>query len=97
MMNEKLMRFQRRIDQLALMTDTLKAQEILSDEYGIQLSGDEVRALQGLVPKIFTFRVWILPSNQICEKPCSLAVDDSSGSCDFVGEVFGILSSRSHD
>jgi hypothetical protein len=27
----------------------------------------------------------------------SRLVDDSSDSCDFVGEVFGNLSSRSHD
>jgi hypothetical protein len=54
---EKFKKFHLRIDQLALMTDTLKIQEILSSEYGIQLSEDEVRTLQGLVPKIFTFRV----------------------------------------
>lgn len=57
MMNEKLMKFQRRIDQLALMADTLKLQEILNSEYGIKLSEDDVRTLQGCVPKIFTFRL----------------------------------------
>ena len=51
------LKFQQRIGQLALMTDTLKVQEILNSEYGIQLSEDEVRTLQGCVPKIFTFRV----------------------------------------
>src|SRR5262245_3648628 len=54
---EKFKKFHQRIDQLALMTDTLKIQEILRSEYGIQLSVDEVRTLQGCVPKIFTFRV----------------------------------------
>jgi len=54
---EKFKKFHQRIDQLALMTDTLKIQEILRSEYGIQLSEDEVRTLQGHVPKIFTFRV----------------------------------------
>jgi hypothetical protein len=54
---EKLMRFHHRIGQLALMTDTLKIQEILSSEYGIRLSEDEVRTLRGYAPKIFTFRV----------------------------------------
>jgi hypothetical protein len=57
MTNEKLIKFHQRINQLALMTDTLKVQEILDSEYGIQLSEDEVRSLQGCVPKIFTFRV----------------------------------------
>jgi hypothetical protein len=41
--------------QLALMTDPLKIQEILSSEYGIQLSIYEIRTLQGRVPKLFNF------------------------------------------
>jgi hypothetical protein len=54
---EKFVKFQRLIDQLALMTDTLKIQEILSSEYGMRLSLNEVRTLQGYPPKLFTFRV----------------------------------------
>jgi DUF2934 family protein len=57
MTNEKLMGFHQRICQLALMTDTLKVQEILGKEYGIRLSVDETRMLRGFAPKIFTFRV----------------------------------------
>jgi hypothetical protein len=57
MTNEKLMKFHRRIYQLALMTDALKVQEILGKEYGIHLSLHETRMLQGFAPKIFTFRV----------------------------------------
>jgi len=55
--DEKLMKFHQRICQLALMTDTLKIQEILGKEYGIHLSDDETRRLRGLAPKIFAFRV----------------------------------------
>jgi hypothetical protein len=54
---EKFVKFQRLIDQLALMTDTLKIQQILSSEYGMRLSLNEVRTLQGYPPKLFTFRV----------------------------------------
>jgi hypothetical protein len=54
---EKFMRFHQRIGQLALMTDTLKVQEILGKEYGIHLSLHETRMLRGFAPKIFTFRV----------------------------------------
>jgi hypothetical protein len=46
--HERFVKFQQRIDQLALMTDTLKIQEILGSEYRIQLSEDEARMLQGL-------------------------------------------------
>jgi hypothetical protein len=44
--HNKFVKFQRRTRQLAMMTDTLKAQEVLSSEYGIQLSVDEIRMLQ---------------------------------------------------
>jgi hypothetical protein len=54
---EKFKRFHQRISQLALMTDTLKIQEILGKEYGIHLSLHETRMLRGFAPKIFTFRV----------------------------------------
>jgi hypothetical protein len=54
---EKFMRFHQRIGQLAMMTDTLKVQEILGKEYGINLSLHETRMLRGFAPKIFTFRV----------------------------------------
>jgi Protein of unknown function (DUF2934) len=54
---EKFMKFHQRIGQLALMTDTLKIQEILGKEYGIHLSLHETRMLRGFAPKIFTFRV----------------------------------------
>jgi Protein of unknown function (DUF2934) len=67
MWNEKLMKFQQRIGQLALMTDTLKVQEILSKEYGIHLSLHETRMLRGFAPKIFTFRVielWVAKQPQ---------------------------------
>jgi Protein of unknown function (DUF2934) len=57
MTNEKLMKFHRRVSQLALMTDALKVQEILGKEYGIHLSLHETRMIRGFAPKIFTFRV----------------------------------------
>jgi Protein of unknown function (DUF2934). len=55
--DEKLMKFHQRICQLALMTDTLKVQETFGKEYGLHLSVDEIRMLQGFAPKIFAFRV----------------------------------------
>ncbi|HKQ93396.1 MAG TPA: DUF2934 domain-containing protein [Blastocatellia bacterium] len=67
MTDEKLMMWRQRICQLALMTDTLKVQEILGKEYGIHLSEDETRKLQGFNPKIFTFRVielWVVHQPQ---------------------------------
>ena len=54
---EKFMKFHQRLGQLALMNDTLKVQEILGKEYGINLSLHETRMLRGFAPKIFTFRV----------------------------------------
>ena len=51
------MKFQRRIGQLALMTDTLKVQEILNSEHGIQLSVDEIRMFQGRGPKLFSIGI----------------------------------------
>jgi len=57
MASDKLMKFHRRIGQLALMTDTMKVREILGKEYGIHLSLHEIRMLRGFAPKIFTFRV----------------------------------------
>jgi len=65
--DEKLMKFHQRICQLALMTDTLKVQEILGKEYGIHLSVDETCMLRGFAPKIFTFRVielWVAKQPQ---------------------------------
>jgi len=65
--DEKLMKFHQRICQLALMTDTLKVQEILDKEYGIHLTVDETRILRGFAPKIFTFRVielWVAKQPQ---------------------------------
>ena len=67
MTDEKLMKFHQRICQLALMTDTLKVQEILGKEYGIHMSEDETRMLRGFNPKIFTFRVielWVAKQPQ---------------------------------
>jgi len=67
MTNDELMKFHRRISQLALMTDKLKVQEILGKEYGIHLSVDETRVLCGFAPKIFTFRVielWVAKQPQ---------------------------------
>ena len=64
---EKFIQFHKRICQLALMTDTLKVQEILGMEYGIHLSEDETRTLRGFNPKIFTFRVielWVAKQPQ---------------------------------
>jgi hypothetical protein len=55
--HEKFTKFQRRTLQLALMTDTLKAQEILGSEYGIQLSVDEIRMLQQGGQKFFNIGV----------------------------------------
>src|SRR5207249_4182291 len=54
---EKLVKFQQRIGQLALMTDPLKVQELLFSEYGIRLSMDEIRTLQERGPKGFSFGV----------------------------------------
>src|SRR5207245_4175713 len=54
---EKLVKFQQRIYQLALMTDPLKVQELLRGEYGIRLSVDEIRTLQERGPKGFNFGV----------------------------------------
>src|SRR5262245_42212893 len=51
------MKFQQRIDKLALMTDTLKVQETLSSEHGIQLSLDEIRMLQERGPKLFSIHI----------------------------------------
>lgn len=67
MTDEKLMKWRQRICQLALMTDTLKVQEILGKEYGIHLSVDETCMLRGFAPKIFTFRVielWVAKQTQ---------------------------------
>ncbi|MBO0858100.1 MAG: DUF2934 domain-containing protein [Chloracidobacterium sp.] len=57
MSDEKLMRFWQRLWQLALMTDPLKVQEILSSEYGIHLSIDEICTLQRRGLKGFSFGV----------------------------------------
>jgi hypothetical protein len=65
--HEKFVKFQRRLGQLALMTDTLKAQEILGSEYGIQLSVDEIRTLQQGIPKFFNLGVielWVAKQPQ---------------------------------
>jgi hypothetical protein len=65
--DEKLMKFHQRICQLALMTDTLKVQEILDKEYGIHLTVDETRILRGFAPKIFTLRIielWVAKQPQ---------------------------------
>src|SRR5215470_1471960 len=67
MASDKLMKFHRRIGQLALMTDTMKVREILGKEYGIHLSLHEIRMLRGFAPKIFTFRVielWVAKQPQ---------------------------------
>jgi Protein of unknown function (DUF2934) len=67
MASDKLMKFHRRIGQLALMTDTMKVREILGKEYGIHLSLHEIRMLRGYAPKIFTFRVielWVAKQPQ---------------------------------
>ncbi len=55
--NEIFDKFLRRMDQLALMVDTLKVEKILNHEYGIQLSMDEIGALQKRGPKWFLFGV----------------------------------------
>jgi hypothetical protein len=60
--HEKFSKFQRRTRQLAMMTDTLKAQEILESEYGIQLSVDEIRMLQQRGMKFFNngvIEMWV--------------------------------------
>jgi hypothetical protein len=61
------MKFHQRICQLALMTDTLKVQEILGKEYGIYLSENETRMPRGFAPKIFTFHIielWVAKQPQ---------------------------------
>src|SRR5262245_10580910 len=65
--HEKFVRFQRRTGQLAMMADTLKAQEVLASEYGIQLSVDEIRMLQEGGPKFFNHGVielWVAKQPQ---------------------------------
>jgi hypothetical protein len=60
--HNKFAEFQRRTRQLAMMTDTLKAQEVLSSEYGIQLSVDEIRMLQQGGLKFFNIgviKLWV--------------------------------------
>jgi PhnB protein len=47
--------FGQSIYQLALMADPLKVQELLSSKYGIHLSVEEIRTIQGSVPKKFNF------------------------------------------
>ena len=54
---EKQEKFWQRIDQLALMGDPVKVQELLRSEYGINLSVDEVRQLKERGPKGFRFGV----------------------------------------
>src|SRR6266511_1351123 len=54
---EKQARFFQRMAQLALMRDPLKAQEILLNDYGIHLYGDEFRQLQERGQKGFTFGI----------------------------------------
>src|SRR5207247_6834127 len=54
---EKQEKFWQRIDQLALMGDPLKVQELLLSEYGIRLSVDEIRTLQERGQKGFRFGV----------------------------------------
>jgi len=54
---EKQEKFWQRIEQLALMGDPLKAQELLLSEYGIHLSVDEIRQLQEKGLKGFRFGV----------------------------------------
>jgi hypothetical protein len=65
--HEKFVKFQRRMSQLALMADTLKAQEILNSEYGIQLSVDEIRILQQGISKFFNLGIielWVAKQPQ---------------------------------
>jgi PhnB protein len=54
---EKLVKFEQRRWQLALMTDPLKVQEILSNEYGILLSVNEINMLLKHGQKGFSFGV----------------------------------------
>src|SRR5205814_3069141 len=54
---EKQEKFWQRIDQLALMGDPLKVQELLLSEYGIRLSVDEIHTLQERGQKGFRFGV----------------------------------------
>lgn len=65
--HNKFVQFQRRISQLALMNDALKAQEILGGEYGIRLSLDEILTLQQEGPKFFNHGVielWVAKQPQ---------------------------------
>src|SRR5262245_7101532 len=57
MWKEELMKFHQRIGQLALMTNTLKVQGILSKESCGLLSLHDPRMLRVFAPKIFNFRV----------------------------------------
>ncbi len=84
---EKLMKFQQRIGQLALMTDPLKVQEILQNEYGIRLSVDEIRQLQERGQKGFSFGViesWATKQPQeALAWAASVAAEPNSGGADF--------------
>jgi len=53
----KLEKFWRRMGELALVGDPLNAQELLSAEFGIRLTVDEIRQLQERGQKGFTFGV----------------------------------------
>jgi len=54
---EKQMKFWHHIWRLALMTDPMKIQEILNNQYGMRLSVDEIRTLQKSGTKGFSFGV----------------------------------------
>jgi len=82
------MKFQRRIGQLALMADTLKVQEILNSEHGIQLSLDEIRMFQGRGPKLFSIGIielWATKHPQKALACAALAWRDTISWQKFIG------------
>ncbi len=84
---EKLVKFRQRIDQLALMSDPMKVQELLLSEYGIRLSVDEIRSLQDRGQKGFSFGVielWAAKQPQEALAWAALALSESRPGVDLV-------------
>src|SRR5882724_1129521 len=77
---EKYQRFVERLRGLALMGDSLKVQGILSGEYGIHFSLDEIRKLQRGGEKEFIFGIGQLWASKQPQEALAWAASVSSGS-----------------
>jgi len=83
---EKLDKFFRRMEELALVGDPLKVQELLNAEYGIRLSVDELRQLQERGQKGFTFGVmelWAAKQPQDALAWAASTMSQTGGGVDF--------------